>query len=201
MALDVGGSQRKEATVAACRAGWFIALAAVSIVLGCHAATDSPVASEPQQPDAVVSQFLEAVRTGDDKRAAALLTTRARTRTAEMEIVVAPPGSDTAKFKVHDVTVAMEGAQVRTEWTDLDTDGRLHTDEIVWILRKEADAGWRIKGMITKVFADRDSITLNFEEPEEMLQRQQQAEDELARRQHDAESSDSSIDRASDARR
>src|SRR5437762_2724858 len=51
-------------------------------------------------PDQAVFDFLEAVRTGNDRLAAAMLTPLARQKTAEYELVVAPPGSPTAKFKV-----------------------------------------------------------------------------------------------------
>ncbi len=129
----------------------------------------------------VVDEFLEAVRTGDDQRAAALLTPLARQRTAEMQMVVAPPGSDTAKFEVCEVRLVDFGAEVATNWTDLDTDGRRHTDRILWRLRKEPD-GWRIAGMASQVFPGEPEIVLNFEDPAEMLRKQQQAEEEIARR-------------------
>ena len=133
------------------------------------------------KPDEVMTAFLEAVRAGDDENAAGLLTPLARQKTAEMEMVVAPPGSDTAKFQVLEVEVIGAEAQVATDWTDLDTDGRPHTDRIVWMMRKDAD-GWRISGMATRVFIDRPPSVLNFEDPADMLQKQQQAEEEIARR-------------------
>ncbi|HEV3138010.1 MAG TPA: hypothetical protein VGZ26_08895 [Pirellulales bacterium] len=135
----------------------------------------------PAAPDRVIAEFLEAVRIGDDKKAGDLLTSLARQKTAEMQMVVAPPGSDTAKFQVQDVELVGDGAQVATDWTDLGADGRPHTDRIVWILRKGAQ-GWRIAGMTTKVFADQEPIILNFEDPADMLRKQQLAEDEIARR-------------------
>ena len=134
-----------------------------------------------RDPDDVVAEFLEAVRTGDDAKAADLLTTLARRKTAEKEMVVSPPGSETAKFQVCDVNLSGQEADVATDWTDLDADGHPHTDRIVWRLRKENE-GWRIGGMSTKVFADQDAIFLNFEDPDDMVLRQQLAEEEIARR-------------------
>ena len=99
-------------------------------------------------PDQVIAEFLDAVRTGDDGKAARLLTPLARKKTSEMEMVVAPPGSETAKFQVLGVELVGDDARVSSDWTDLDTDGRPHTDRIVWILRKETE-GWRIAGMAT----------------------------------------------------
>ena len=87
---------------------------------------------------------------------------------------------------MHEVEQVNGGAHVATDWTDLDTDGRKHTDRIVWILRHEP-SGWRIAGMATKVFADQEPIVLNFEEPEEMLRQQQLAEDEIDRRNRGVE--------------
>ncbi len=133
------------------------------------------------KPEEVMTAFLEAVRAGDDGKAAGLLTPLARQKTSEMEMVVAPPGSDTAKFEVLESEVIGAEAQVATDWTDLDADGRPHTDRIVWMMRKVGD-GWRISGMATRVFIDRPPIVLNFEDPADMLQKQQQAEEEIARR-------------------
>ena len=132
-------------------------------------------------PEAVVGEFLEAVRVGDDDKATRLLTTLVRTRTAEMEMVVAPPGSDTAKFQVQKTELKADAAQVTADWTDLDSDGRPHTDRIIWILH-QTDEGWRISGMATQLFAGEEPIVLDFENPAEMLAKQKQAEEELARR-------------------
>ena len=94
-------------------------------------------------PDAIVTQFLGAIRTGDDAKAAQLLTPLARTKTSEMEMVVAPPGSETARFQVLGLEMIGGRAHVTADWTDLDTDGRQHTDRIVWILRQQGQE-WRI---------------------------------------------------------
>jgi hypothetical protein len=162
---------------------WLIAaLAATLFVLGCGQASPNGASSaDGSSPEAATTAFLEAVRTGDDKKAASLLTPAARQRTAEREMVVAPPGSDTASFVLRDVQHVDEGAHVASDWTDVDADGHLHTDRIVWVLRKESE-GWRIAGMATKLFADRPPVVLNFEDPEDMLRQQQMAEEEIARR-------------------
>ena len=163
-----------------------MALAGVLMAYGCGSSNSRPAgASANSGPDRVVCEFLEAVRTGNDQQAGDLLSPLARQRTSDMEMVAAPPGSDTAKFRVGDVELVEGQARVHSEWTDLDTDGLLHTDEIVWMLRRET-IGWRIIGMATKVFVDRDPVLLNFEEPVEMLRQQQLAEEELARRDRDS---------------
>ncbi|HZZ29524.1 MAG TPA: hypothetical protein VFE46_16110 [Pirellulales bacterium] len=127
-------------------------------------------------PDRAVFDFLEAVRTGNDQQASTMLTPLARQKTTEMQMVVAPPGSPTAQFKVGQVeyvTPNKDGAHVWCNWTDqVDAEGHTRTDNIIWVLRRE-DEGWRIAGMVTKVFPDQPPLVLNFEDPEDMLRKQQ----------------------------
>ena len=133
-------------------------------------------------PGGAVHDFLEAVRTGNDAKAATMLTPVARAKTAELHMVVAPPGSPTAKFEVTEVEmVAEDGAHVASTWSDVDEDGNRHSDQILWILRKESE-GWRVAGMATKIFEDELPIILNFEDPQDMLRKQKLAEEEMARR-------------------
>ena len=158
--------------------------AAIGLALfvgGCGAGDGSSTSADGRGPESVMAEFLEAIRQGDDDKASALLTTLARQKTEELEMVVAPPGSETASFKVLAIEIEGDEAQVGTDWTDLDADGQPRTDRVVWMLRNEAD-GWRIHGMATRVFADLDPILLNFEDPADMLRKQEQAEAEIARR-------------------
>jgi hypothetical protein len=152
------------------------------LALGCGQ-VDSGAASsaDGSTPEAATRAFLEAVRTGDDKKAASLLTPAARRKTAENEMVVAPPGSETASFAIREVKHVDQGAHVASDWTDVDGDGHMHTDRIVWILRKENE-GWRIAGMAAKIFEDRPPVVLNFEDPQDMAEQQRIAEEEIARR-------------------
>lgn len=147
-------------------------------------AGDSPAngMADADGPAAAVHRFLEAVRSGNDDKAAAMLSPVAREKTAEYNMVVAPPGSDTASFKVGEVEmIGDEGAHVASTWTDVDEEGQKHTDTIIWMVRRMTD-GWRIAGMATRVFDDKPAVILNFEEPEEMLAKQQEIEEEMSRR-------------------
>ena len=136
-------------------------------------------------PAEAVQSFLEAVRLGNDDVAGLMLTKLAQQKTAEMEMVVAPPGSDTATFTLGKVEmIGTDGAQVDSEWTDLDQEGNKRTDYITWILRQENEQ-WRIAGMATKIFQDQDPVVLNFENPQEMLDKQQAAEEEAMQRAND----------------
>jgi hypothetical protein len=160
------------------------------ILAGCnqsseHAAT-SRTANHPGQasaggtPDQAVYDFLEAVRTGNDQKAAEMLSPLARQKTAEKQMVVAPPGSPTAKFTVGKVKYKpddKDGAYVSCTWSDVDDQGQPRSDEIVWGVRNEPE-GWRIVGMVLQLSPkEEDYLVLNFEDPDDMLRKQQMLHD------------------------
>lgn len=139
-------------------------------------------AAQKQGPGPAVAEFLEAVRTGDDEKAAMMLTEMARRKTAEMNMQVAPPGSDTARFEVGKVEyVAENGARVTTTWSDLDQNAQRRSDQIVWMVRKDPE-GWRIAGVAATVFEGEPPLLLNFEDPEEMIRKQEWVQQEARRR-------------------
>ena len=143
-----------------------------------------PLAPPATTPAEAVTNFLEAVRRGDDGQAEALLTDLARMKTREMDLAVAPPGSTTAQFDVTATEFPYEEqniAHVASTWSDIDDSGRDRSDEIVWILRRE-NAGWRIAGMATKLFDDQPPLILNFEDPEDMIAQEKAAKAEIDRR-------------------
>jgi hypothetical protein len=152
-------------------------------------AVESPSPPAPSDAAEVVRQFLQAIKTGDETKSNDLLTGLARQKTAEMDMAVAPMGSDSASFTVGDVELPEEGggelAHVASTWTDIDDDGQPRTDEILWVLRHEQHA-WRIAGMATKVFEDEPPLLLNFEDPNDMRRKQQLAEAEMERRAREA---------------
>ncbi len=162
---------------------------AVGLLAGCAGCTseapgtpETPTASTENKPgpNIAVFEFLQAVQKGNDKKAAEMLTNLAREKTTEMEMVVAPPGSDTASFEVGSVEMLEDrGAYVSSTWTDVGEDGQPHSDQIVWLVRNEPE-GWRIAGMVTKLFESK--LVLNFEDPQDMLRKQQLAEQEMMRR-------------------
>ena len=127
--------------------------------------------AQTNTPDKAVAVFLEAVRKGDDERAAGMFTPLAREKAAGMGIQVAPKGSDTASFQVGKVDyLAEDGARVQTKWTDMDKDNSPRTDEITWMVRKETE-GWRVAGMATVVFEGKPPLLLDFENPQETMQK------------------------------
>ncbi len=149
-----------------------------------NAASNSENAEPSPNPVAVaVREFLEAVRTGDDEKAAAMLTELARTKTAEQGIQVAPRGSDTAKYEVGEVEMlAADGARVAATWTDLDHTGQAQTNRMQWMLRKQPE-GWRIAGMAAEVFPGEAPLLLDFEKPEETLHKLELLREEVRRRE------------------
>ena len=169
---------------------WAALMVVAAGLIGCSSsASSTPEATEtaeaPAGPDQSVYEFLQAVRQGDDTKAQGMLTTLAQKKTTEMDMVVAPPGSDTAKFEVGASEISGDGtARVASVWSDLDHEGKRRTDQITWVLKQE-NSHWRIAGMATKIFPDQGPVMLNFENPQEMLDTQRQAEEAATRRAAD----------------
>ena len=98
-----------------------------------------------------VSQFLEAVRTGNDQRATQMLSTTARSKLSQIGSGITPPASDTAHFVVGKVEyVAARRRPGRLQWTDLDKNGKPETRHVAMGLRRETE-GWRVVGTAATV--------------------------------------------------
>lgn len=180
---------------------WMLTMAMVAaLVAGCGGSGDSPApadkpaepsepagsdataAAAPADPVASVKRFLEAVRRGDDATAAAMFTQLAREKASEMNIEVAPKGSDTAQYEVFAAEFVDDSlAKVPSTWSDYDADGQLRTDNMAWMLRREPE-GWRVAGMSATVFAGEPPLLLDFENPQETLRKLELLRDEIARR-------------------
>ncbi len=133
-------------------------------------------------PAAATYAFLDAARRGDDDKAEALLTPVAQEEIARRKLNVAPPGSDTAKFYIGEARNISESlAHVASRWTDVDEDGKPKSHEMTWILRR-IGGEWRVGGVATVVFEGEPPLLLNFEDPDEMLRKQQLLDKEIARR-------------------
>jgi len=154
---------------------------------GCSKSAEEPVAAAPAAappvapPDAAVREFLDAIRVGDHKRAEGMLTDTARQKTSEMDLLVAPPGSATAKFEIAEMEVIEDQvAHVASVWTDIGDDGKPQTNEFVWALRRQPQ-GWRVAGVAVQLFPNQPPLLLDFEDPADMLRKQQMAEAEAQR--------------------
>lgn len=164
-----------------------VGLAVLAIVAtGCGGSAETgevPAAGEGHNqtagqngPAEAVAEFLEAVRAGDDEKTASMLTKLAREKTAQLNLVVAPPGSDTAQFEVGKVEYRGEdGARVRCSWSDLDENDQRRTDELIWMVRRGPE-GWRIAGVAATMVEGQPPRAVNFESPEEMAALQQRSQ-------------------------
>ena len=173
------------------------AFVSVSLLIGCGGPKEEKAPSGEQEPTqgeqekttktdgpaAAVHKFLEAARTGNDKAATAMLTKLARQSLEKLGRSMSPRASDTARFEIAEVQmVAEDGARVCCVWTDLDENNQEKSYEMVWMARKEEE-GWRIAGMATEVFENEPPLVLNFENPEELLEKEKMLGEEIRRRQ------------------
>jgi hypothetical protein len=171
-----------------------LAALAVSLPLGCSATGDATAGAEPAK--AAVVTFLEAVKRGDDAAARGMLTKLARLKTEELGISVAPPVADSATYSVRECEMVGDGhdlAHVGTTWTDMDSEGFKTTENVVWVVRLDPE-GWRVVGMAMRVFDDMPPLLLNFEDPEDMLAKQELGAKELHKRA-EAAAQETSADR------
>lgn len=146
------------------------------------APASDPAVTGPAQ--AAVVAFLDAIKRGDDESARGMLTQVARAKTKEMGISVAPPVNDTATYSVRACEIVGEAGDivhVATTWTDVDAEGFKSTDNVIWVTRLDPE-GWRVVGMAMKVFDDLPPLLLDFEDPADMLAKQELVAAELRKR-------------------
>jgi hypothetical protein len=149
---------------------------------GCSSNAAGTTGTEPAK--AAVVKFLDAMKRGDDVAARAMLTGVARAKTEEMGLSVAPPVPDTATYTVRECEMVSETndlAHVATTWADVDDTGAPTSESIVWAVRLDPE-GWRVVGMAMKIFDDLPPLLLNFEDPQDMVAKQEMVAEELTRR-------------------
>ena len=164
-------------------------LAALALA-GCSGsgAAVAVAAAGTEPAKATVTAFLEAIKRGDDPGAQAMLTKVARAKTQELGISVAPPVTSTATYSIRECEVipgAEDLVHVGTTWTDTDPDGFTTTENVVWAVRLDPE-GWRVAGMATRIFDDMPPLLLNFEDPEDMIAKQELVAQELQKRAQQA---------------
>jgi hypothetical protein len=132
-----------------------------------------PASAAPEQ---VVSVFLDALRAGDQATTAALLTGKALTETSKRNLSVCPQATPNMEYKVMSSEVLPEnpsGAHVSVRWTENYSDGNVEYD-VVWVLRRQQE-GWRIAGMAIELVPGQGLAFLNFEDPDDMIRKQEEA--------------------------
>lgn len=160
---------------------------AALVLSGCSGSSGSSTAgaaSGTEPAKATVTAFLEAIKRGDDAAAQAMLTKVARAKTQELGISVAPPVTSTATYSIRECEMIPgtdDLMHVGTTWTDTDPDGFTTTENVVWAVRLDPE-GWRVAGMATRIFEDMPPLLLNFEDPEDMIAKQEMVAQELQKR-------------------
>jgi hypothetical protein len=133
-------------------------------------------------PEGAVCQFLEAIRVGDDQKTESMFVSTGRQKIRELKIPVTPRGSDTARFQLGPVErVSDQLVRVGCRWTDLDSEGDPRTDDMTWSVLNEAE-GWRIAGLAATVFDGEPPLLLDFQDPQEVVEKLDMLRQEVARR-------------------
>jgi hypothetical protein len=150
------------------------------------AAVNGPTAQDRTAFEAksVVTDFLNALRRGDDAKAKSLLTKLARQKVEEQGRSLGRGANDSVKIEVDDATFPTpehDIAHVPTRWIDQDENGKPRVDKATWACRHEAE-GWRVAGFAAYVFEGEDPLYMNFEDPEDMAKHQQWLNEEFERR-------------------
>jgi hypothetical protein len=175
-----------------------VLIASVVFAFGCTKKAESPTADSPAAsgqvqgapaqaaaqpiavpanatPDQVVTVFLNALRTGDSPTTESLLTGKARQELAKHSLSVDVQSAPNATYQVHQAEILPDptGAHVRSVWTEKFDDGN-ETYEIVWALRHQPE-GWRLAGMAMELLPGQPMQFLNFEDPQDMLKKKDEA--------------------------
>jgi len=172
---------------AACFVGGCVALAILGTG-GCSVGGTGASSAAAEPAKAAVVTFLEAIKRGDDTAACGMLTKVARVKTQELGISVAPPVNPTATYAIRECEMVGDAGDlvhVGTTWTDTDPDGFTSTDNVVWVVRLDPE-GWRVVGMAMRIFEDLPPLLLNFEDPDDMIAKQEMVAAELQKRAQQA---------------
>lgn len=153
-------------------------------------ASDSTLDITPEStPDQVVAGLIEAMRSGDKEAKEALLTQKAREETARHNMPVAANAMPNAEYQIAKPKYLERnpnGAHVSCVLSETLQDGSTEEYEIVWVLRKEPEIGWRIAGMAVELLPDTEPQFLNFEDPLDMQKKMEAAAAVLAQQGQEA---------------
>ena len=173
-------SRTRARFTASCLLGGLLA----AVPSGCSTASPSDAAPAPEPSKAAVAQFLGAIKRGDDDAARGMLTRVARAKCEELGLSMAPPVSPAATYAIGESRVASDSGDVvhvATIWTETDENGFSTSENVVWVVRLDPE-GWRVVGLAMKVFENAPPLLINFEDPEDMLAKQERVAVELQRR-------------------
>ncbi len=151
-----------------------------------EAAPVATVTAPPAQPEEILQQFLTSVKAGEKDKAENLLTTLAREKTAAEGIGIGNLSNAGVSFEIQGVQPLVmpdgkEAAHVSCVFTEKQADGKTESHNIIWAMRKETD-GWRVAGMAWTPFPGEPPVLMNFEDPADMLRKQELLAEEQERR-------------------
>ncbi len=147
--------------------------------------------AKDETPDKVLTQFLDAAKLGDQKKLSALMSQLARKEAETYHIDFELQSYKDASYKLGQyeyLTPAKNTAHVACTWTDHDGDAT-YSHDVIWVMRKEEE-GWRVVGMITRPFPDRDPVAFNYENVKELMETKAAIEEEVNRRAKEEERRD-----------
>jgi hypothetical protein len=127
-------------------------------------------------PDQVITVFLNALRTGDSPTTESLLTAKAREELTKHSMSVDVQSAPNAIYEIRAAQILADnsgGAHVSSVWTEKFDNGD-ETYEIVWVLRHQPE-GWRVAGMMMQLLPEQQAQFLNFENPEDMMKKREEA--------------------------
>jgi hypothetical protein len=157
------------------RTCWITVALMISLAVGCNSSsTPAPAQSAtaatatPADPAARAAyDFLDAVLKGDTQRATNRLTPIAIERINATGKQFAPPGLQTASFRIGEVRKpTADQAMVQCILTDASAGGPPRSEEIGCLLRL-VDNDWRVSGIAYIPGPNRPPMILNFENPQQ----------------------------------
>jgi hypothetical protein len=163
-------------------------LVALTCLTGCGKSGGSTAAdhkSPAAAPDQAIALFLKAICDNDQETMFEMLTVDARDALRERGMSPGMNAGEGATYEVLEFEYVDEGAHVACNWLEKQEDGTIGKTPVIWIMHK-GKAGWRVAGMAMRVFDDMRPYTFNFEDPTDMIHKQELIDQEIARREQDS---------------
>lgn len=170
------------------RLAFCMVLLALAGAVGCGKSAGPALASNDKSaegtPDRPLTVFLQAICSNDQETMFDMLTVTARDALRERNMSPGMNAGEDASYEVLEFEYVDEGAHVACNWVEKQEDGTPLKTPVVWIMHKEP-VGWRVAGMAMRVFEDMPPATFNFEDPVDMVHKQEMIDQEIARREQD----------------